>query len=33
MAQHARLKIEAGVRVYFCVILTAHGNARHQREH
>ena len=31
MAQHARLKIEAGVRVY-SAILTAHGNGR-QREH
>ena len=27
MAQHARLKIEAGVRGLFLQILTAHGNA------
>ena len=32
-AQHARLKIEAGVRVHFCDPQPAHGNARHQREH
>ena len=30
MAQHARLKIDAGIQVYFCD-LTAHGSAVQMR--
>ena len=33
MAQHARLKIEAGVQSPTSAILTAHGSTWHQREH